>query len=123
MVSIRCIRLILVLLFKSDIDQRQTDDSLNYVTYAGQNLVVGDAVWGNDYFDDASTASFVIKADGSAVSVIASGGIQMDANSNVSIGEATPSATEKLWVNGSTKIEISATELLQSSMMLTCVLR
>ena len=97
---------------KSDIDQRQTDDSLNYVTYAGQNLVVGDAVWSNDHFDDASTAKLVIKADGSARIGNASGGIQMDANSNVSIGEATPSATEKLWVNGSTKIEISATEAI-----------
>ena len=96
---------------KSDIDQRQADDSLNYVTYAGQNIVVGDAVWGNDHFDDASTAKLVVKADGSARIGNASGGIQMDANSNVSIGEATPSATEKLWVNGSTKIEISATEV------------
>ena len=93
-----------------DVKQDDTDRANNYATFQGQNFVVGDAVWSNDHFDDASTAKLVIKADGSARIGDADGGIQMDLNSNVSIGEATPDATQRLWVNGSTKIEISSTE-------------
>ena len=93
-----------------DIKQDDVNRANNYATLQGQNLVVGDAVWSNDHFDDASTATLVIKADGSARIGDADGGIQMDLNSNVSIGEATPDSLQKLWVNGSTKIEISSTE-------------
>ena len=93
-----------------DADQNATNRSNNYITVQGQNLVVGDEVWANDHFDDASTAKLVIKADGSARIGDSDGGIQMDATSHVSIGEATPDATQRLWVNGSTKLEISSTE-------------
>jgi hypothetical protein len=95
-----------------DTEQSDTDRANNYITVQGQNLVVGDEVWANDHFDDASTAKLVVKADGSARIGDSDGGIQMDANSNVSIGEATPDGTQKLWVNGSTKIEISGGELI-----------
>ncbi len=93
-----------------DITQDNAGANLNYITTQGQNLIIGDEVWANDHFDDASTAKLVIKADGSARVGDADGGIQMDANSNVSIGEATPDAAQRLWVNGSTKVEISSTE-------------
>ena len=93
-----------------DADQSDTDRADNYITVQGQNLVVGDEVWANDHFADDSTAKLVIKADGSARIGDSDGGIQMDATSHVSIGEATPDAAQRLWVNGSTKLEISSTE-------------
>ena len=90
--TLRCSESIAVLLdnLRSDIKQDDADAANNYVTYHGQNFVVGEEDYNADVFADDSTAKLVIKANGSARIGDADGGIQMDQNSNVSINLASP---------------------------------
>ena len=95
-----------------DVQQANTAADNNYITAHGQNIVIGDAIWSNDHFDDASTAKLVALADGSARIGDSDGGIQMTDTSMVSIGAASPDIAQRLWVKGSTKIELDGAELL-----------
>tara|TARA_B100000427_G_scaffold72766_1_gene58902 strand:+ start:8249 stop:14758 length:6510 start_codon:yes stop_codon:yes gene_type:complete len=94
-----------------DVQQANTAASSNYISAHGQNIVVGDAIYTNDHFDDASTAKLVALSDGSARIGNANSGIQMTDTSMVSIGSATPDIAQRLWVKGSTKIELDSAEL------------
>ena len=98
---------------RSDIKQDDADAANNYVTYHGQNFVVGEEDYNADVFADDSTAKLVIKANGSARIGDADGGIQMDQNSNVSINLASPEANYRLSVNGSTRIDIEGGEVIK----------
>ena len=95
---------------RADISQNDDAASANYVTYQGQNFVVGDANYSNDHFSDTSTAKLVVKSDGSFRLGNSSGGLQQDASGNTSIGLATPETGYALSVNGSTRVEISASQ-------------